>query len=140
MKSKHLYLMAWLITVAAIVYYDMKKCHRLPWPPRIIYAGIAYGLLDIFSLFSEEVAGVMAIGLVIGTFVTNGWHADHPCPGTSSENNTGQPQTTAFFTGSYTTDEAQQQPGSYQYLQQGNPTNPGPATGITGGVPGGTVV
>jgi hypothetical protein len=132
MKSKHLYLIAWILTVGAIVYYDMKDCHRLPWPPRIIYAGIAYGLLDLLAFFSEEIAGVMAIGIVIGTFVTNGWKADNPCPGTSSGVNTAQPQTTAFLTGQYNPQDAQNQPPSYGFLApstSGNTTTPGPFQG-----------
>ena len=116
MRSKHLYLIAWLLTISAIVYYDLKDCHRLPWPPRIIYAGIAFGLLDLLSAFSEELAGVMAIGLVIATYVRQGWTADNPCPGSASGSNTGQPQTTTFLTGAYNPQMAQNQPPSYGFL------------------------
>lgn len=74
----------------------------------------------------------MAIGIVIGTFVTQGWKADAPCPGTSQGSNTGQPQTTSFITGAYNPQDAQNQPPSYGFLStqqsgafQGSPQQPG---------------
>jgi hypothetical protein len=40
----------------------MKKCKELPWPPRFIYTGITFLMLDIFALFNEELAGVTSVG------------------------------------------------------------------------------
>lgn len=130
MNTRHLYLWAFLLSVGAITYYDLKKCHHLPWPPRIIYTGLTFGLLDLFSLASEELAGVMAIGLVIATFVSNGWVKDCTAQTTAA---TGQPATTTFV-GDQT--GGPQQVGAYvagyppgsgvQY-----PTSSGPGTSST---------
>ena len=126
MKSKHLYLIGWVLTVSAIVYYDMKDCHRLPWPPRIIHSAIAFGMLDILSVFSEEIAGVMAIGIVIASFVSQGFKADNPCPGTAT-GATGQPSTMQFLTGMYNPADAQNQPPSYGIFAPGQSGNTGTA-------------
>lgn len=72
----------------------MKKCHELPWPPQFIYTALTFIMLDIFSLFNEEIAGVTSIGFVIAIFVKQGWIAD------CEHGGTGQPQTTAYLGGS----------------------------------------
>ena len=74
-------LAGFIICVGIITYHDVKQCRDLPWPPRIIGTGIVFGLLGALQLFSEELAGVMAIGFTLATAVNNGFVADciHNC-------------------------------------------------------------
>jgi hypothetical protein len=88
---RRLNLYAFLLSISAISYWHVKKCHELPWPPQFIYTAITFALLDIFSLFNEEIAGVTSIGFVIAIFVKQGWIAD------CEHGGTGQPQTTAYL-------------------------------------------
>jgi hypothetical protein len=97
MRGRNLNLLAFILICSTIAYYDMKKCHRLPWPPRFIFAGMTFFMMEAVSLFDETVAGVMAIGFVIAIFLKNGFVAscDHGAQ-------TGQPQSVEFvgdFTG-----------------------------------------
>lgn len=91
MNIRRLNLFSFLLSVGAISYFHMKKCHELPWPPQFIYTGLVFVLLDFFAVFSEELAGVTSIGFVIGMFVKQGWIAD------CEHGGTGQPSTTAFM-------------------------------------------
>lgn len=93
MNQKHFFLVGWVIVVGMIAYGDISKCKQLPWPPRIVAAALVFGLLDLFSALSEELAGIVAIGIVIAAVVNKGFAAtcDHA--------------------------EATAQPASYQSLQ-----------------------
>jgi len=73
MSGKRLYWIAFIITVATLSWRDIKDCHDLPWPPRFVAAGITFIGLDLFSIVSEELAGVMAIGIVIAVLVNKGF-------------------------------------------------------------------
>jgi hypothetical protein len=94
MNYRHFYLMGFVLSAAAISYYQMKECHRLPWPPRLIHTGMVFVCIDLMSMFNEEVAGIVAIGFVIAIFVKRGWVADCSEFQTAA---TGQPQTTSFL-------------------------------------------
>lgn len=96
MRGRNLNLIAFLLIVATISYYDMKKCHRLPWPPRFIFAGLTFLLMEIVGLVDETLSGVTAIGFVIGIFLKDGFVAT--CKETQA---TGQPQNVQFV-GDYT--------------------------------------
>lgn len=92
MNSKHLFMGAFLIAIASISWHEVKDCRQLPWPPRLIFAGLVFGLLDLFSIVNEELAGVVAIGFVLATLVNGGWVKECEHEGT------GQPHTAAFIT------------------------------------------
>jgi hypothetical protein len=62
-----------VITLAIISYSEVSRCKQLPWPPRIIGTGLVFGLLDLFSFVSEELAGVVAIGIVLAAIVNKGF-------------------------------------------------------------------
>lgn len=94
-------MIAWVITLGVIVFYEFKECHELPWPPRIIGAALVFFFLYLFSFISEELAGVMAIGVVLGAIVNKGFNTS-----------TSQCQHA----------EATAQPPSYQSLQGPNTT------------------
>lgn len=91
MNGRRLNLYAFLLAIGAITYWHIKKCRELPWPPQYIYTAIVFALLDIFSAFNEEIAGVTSIGFVIAIFVKEGWIAD------CEHGGTGQPGTTAYL-------------------------------------------
>ena len=91
MNARRLNLYAFMLAAAAITYWHIKKCRELPWPPQYMYTALVFILLDILSLFNEEIAGVTSIGFVIAIFVKQGWIAD------CEHGGTGQPQTTAYL-------------------------------------------
>lgn len=94
MRGRNLTVLAFVLVCGIIAYYDIRKCQKLPWPPRFIYAGIAFIITDIFgSMIDERLSGVMSIGFVIATFMKEGFHAS--CQETTT--GTGQPQLTAFM-------------------------------------------
>lgn len=64
---------AFLISIIILAWRDIKTCHDLPWPPRFIGAGITFGILDMFSVVSEELASVVAIGIVLAVAVNTGF-------------------------------------------------------------------
>lgn len=68
--NRRMFLYAWMAVAAIITYKSIKNCQKLPWPPQFIAAGVAFGLLDIFALFDESLADIMAVGLVIA-FIIN---------------------------------------------------------------------
>ena len=76
MNFRHAYLIAFVLSVAVISYEDIHQCHRLPWPPRLIAAGLVFSLLSLFSAINEELAGVVAIGIVLATLVNKGFISD----------------------------------------------------------------
>lgn len=86
MNRRHIFLGAFVIFVGIHTYWELRNCHDLPWPPHFIGAGIALGLLDLFSFVNEDLASVMAIGLVLASVVQKGFTGDcsHKCTGTSA--------------------------------------------------------
>lgn len=73
MTGRRAFLWAWIITSLMITWGAFTKCKppQLPWPPRFIFAAMAFGILDIFSVLQEELAGVIAIGIVLAAIVQN---------------------------------------------------------------------
>jgi hypothetical protein len=73
MNKKHLFIIAFLVTIGTISWGEIKECHELPWPPKFIAAGITFGMLDLFSILSEDLASVIAIGIVLAALVNKGF-------------------------------------------------------------------
>src|SRR6516225_8778482 len=92
MSGNRLFLLGFVISLGVISFFEVKKCHRWPHPSRFVYAGIVFALLEVFSFFNEEIAGVSAIGFVIAQLVGKGFVGD------CELKSTGQPQTVAFQT------------------------------------------
>lgn len=69
MNPRYMYLGGFVITVGVISYYDIAANHELPWPPRIVATGIVFTMLDLFSGFSPELSGVLAIGFMLAMIV-----------------------------------------------------------------------
>lgn len=92
LRGRNLNMMAFIIICVIISYHDLKKCSRLPWPPRFVFAGLTFLMMDIVSLFDETLGGVTAIGFVIAVFLQKGFVSD--CEhGVAT---TGQPQVVSF--------------------------------------------
>lgn len=93
MRGRNLNLIAFVLICGAISYYDMKRCHRLPWPPRFMYAALTFLMMELLTMVDDTLGGVTAIGFVIAVFIKDGFvsDCDHGIP------TTGQPQTTAFL-------------------------------------------
>jgi hypothetical protein len=72
-NKKHLFIMAFLITIGVISWGEIKECHELPWPPKFVGAAITFGMLDLFSILSEDLAAVIAIGIVLASLVNKGF-------------------------------------------------------------------
>jgi hypothetical protein len=106
--------MAFAIAVAVICYQDLHTCHRLPWPPRLIFTGLFFVMVDLFSIVSEELAGVIAIGTTLAILVNKGFVGD--CNNVLSAEVTGQPTDATTF------------------LNNPTPGNPSTSTGGTGTV------
>jgi hypothetical protein len=51
--------------IVIISWQDIKQCHELPWPPRFIYAGLTFGIIDLISLWNDQLAGLVAIGFLL---------------------------------------------------------------------------
>lgn len=75
MKGKGLFWMAFIVAIIGLTWRDIHDCHDLPWPPRYIGAGITFGMLDILSQFQEELAGVVAVGIVLAIVINKGFKA-----------------------------------------------------------------
>lgn len=110
MNVRRLNLYAFLIAIAMITYWHMKRCKELPWPPQYIYTALVFALLDIVSFFNEEIAGVSSIGMVLGIFfVEAGTIGQGHILGTTftacEHGGTGQPQTTGFISTNYGGDQ-----------------------------------
>lgn len=65
MNTRFLFIGGFVLTVGTISYYEIKQCHELPWPPRIVATGAVFALLDVFSLALPELSGVIAIGFAL---------------------------------------------------------------------------
>jgi hypothetical protein len=120
MRGRNLNLMAFILIVAIITYNDMKKCGRLPWPPRFIFAALTFFLMEAINMFDETLGGVMAIGFVIAIYMKDGFVAS--CPGQTTSQ-TGQPQSVEF-TGDYT-GPGSGIPSISEFQQANQPMQPG---------------
>lgn len=76
MKGRSLFWLAFIVSIIVLTWKDITTCHDLPWPPRYIGAALTFGMLDIFSHFSEELAGVVAIGIVMAILINKGFEAN----------------------------------------------------------------
>jgi hypothetical protein len=121
-RGRNLYLMGFVLSCASIAYRDMKKCGRLPWPPRFIYTAMVFILLDLFSFFSEELAGVSAIGFTLAIFVNEQWIGSCPPDNAGTSQPTGA-QLLSNTSGSATT--PYQQPLSASGFTTGDNQTPG---------------
>ena len=97
MNAKHFFLAAWAITVGTISYHEIHDCKKAPWPPRIIAAGLVFGLLDLVALASVELGGVLAIGVVLAALVNKGFIKDCQHYGTGNCQCTPQPHSYQFI-------------------------------------------
>jgi membrane protein CcdC involved in cytochrome C biogenesis len=79
MNKNHLMVGGFIITVGMISYYEIKNCHTIPWPPRIVATGIVFGMIDLFSIFSPELAGVIAVGFILAAIVNKGFNTSGDC-------------------------------------------------------------
>jgi hypothetical protein len=69
-------LFGFAVAVGVISWQDLSKCHQLPWPPRIVAAGLVFAILDAVSVVNQQLANVLAIGFVLAMLVTNELKAD----------------------------------------------------------------
>lgn len=99
MNKRHVFVLAFVLTVGVITWGDIKECHELPWPPRFVGAALVFFFLDLFSMISEDLASVMTVGVVIAAIVNKG-----------------------FTTPGCNHTQATAQPASYQTLQTGTQT------------------
>lgn len=76
MNARHGFLAGWAITIGTITYFDIKDCHDLPWPPRFIASAIVFGMIDLFATVNAELAGIIAIGIVLAALVNKGFTSD----------------------------------------------------------------
>lgn len=116
MRGRNLNLLAFVLICATITYYDMKKCHRLPWPPRFVFAGMTFFLMEGVSIIDETLAGVIAIGMVIAIFLKKGLVSN--CQG-EFQGATGQPAKIGNINGNA---EIPSWVGDYTGPQQGIPS------------------
>jgi hypothetical protein len=82
MTQKHTFLGAYALTIAIIIYFDWTKCKGLPWPPRIIGTGLVFGMLRLLAIASEELATILAIGMVLAQLLNKGFvgNCHYNCP------------------------------------------------------------
>lgn len=97
---------AFIAGLAIVTWSEIKWCHDMPWPPRLVGVGITYGMIDVIGIFSEPLANVFAIGMTInlliqvvsdqwqGPFKPNCNHSGTTQPATMSELSGGLPQGT----------------------------------------------
>jgi hypothetical protein len=94
-RTRNWFFIAFLVSIGVQSYHEIRPapngCGDLPWPPRLIYTGIVFALLDLFSGFNEDLAGVIAIGFVIAQVLNKGFITDCTHPEATA-------QTTAFDT------------------------------------------
>lgn len=136
MRGRNLNLAAFVLICGMILYLDLKKCHKLPWPPRFIFAGLTFALMELFSLVDETLSGVMSIGFVIA--VALGTFSPQNIPGklkvmAECEHGvvtTGQPQGTTLV-GDVTTSAPDAGQGSMASVAEYQQTQPTQLPGTT---------
>lgn len=114
-------LTGFVLSVTIITWMDLKECHQIPWPPRIVACAITFSLLDLFSDISAELASVVAVGFILAMIINKGYVADCKGIGVTSTN---QPQSVAFYP-----DRAADIPPSYGAFQGAQSPNT-PQAGI----------
>lgn len=103
------FLIAFAVATGLIAWSEIKTCHDLPWPPRFVFTGLTFGLLDMFSLIDEDLAGVIAVGFVLALALPFALSEEdkgstrNPFVANCNHSNTGQPNTTTELTGSLPT-------------------------------------
>lgn len=75
MNPQFLFVGGFVITAGYIAYTDIHDCSELPWPPRIVATGLVFGMLDLFSAMSPELAGITAIGFMLAMIVNGKLHS-----------------------------------------------------------------
>lgn len=60
---------SFLIVLGVVTYQEVRYCHDLPWPPRLVATGMVFLFLDLFGAVAPELAGVMAIGMVLAMII-----------------------------------------------------------------------
>ena len=122
MRGRNLNLIAFILICGSISYFDMKKCHRLPWPPRFIFAGLTFLMMELITMVDETLGGVTAIGFFIAIFINNGFVKN--CAQEFGDATT-HPQTAAFM-GDYTgPQQGIASVAEFQQQQQGGSTQQG---------------
>jgi len=96
------------VTLGFIAYQEIATCKEAPWPPRIIGAGIVFGMIDLLSLANDEVASVFAVGFTLAIVVATLTPAKEQTPDTKASR----------FRASCQHSCATAQPASYQSLDQ----------------------
>jgi hypothetical protein len=51
--------------LAIVTWSEIKFCHDMPWPPRLVGTGIVYGMIDVIGILSDPLANVFAIGFTV---------------------------------------------------------------------------
>lgn len=69
MRGRNLNLLAFILITGLVAYTDMKKCHKLPWPPRFIFTALTFLMMELITLADESLGNVTSIGFVIAIFV-----------------------------------------------------------------------
>jgi hypothetical protein len=131
MNLRNAYLISFALAVTIISYYDVHTCHRLPWPPRIVLTGLVFAMLDLFSLVSPELAGVIAVGVVLALIVNKGFVCTDPakCCKQMLASATAQPTDDSIFLQSPTYDSQSTSTGGN--LDINNLPKPGPGQTLT---------
>lgn len=98
------FLIAFFVAVGLVTWQEIKCCRDLPWPPRYVYTGLTFGLLDLVSLADEDLAGVIAIGFVLAIALqlagsTTGSTRNPFTTPQCNHQSTAQPSTTADLSG-----------------------------------------
>lgn len=105
-------LVAFAVAVGLISWNEIKTCHDLPWPPRFVFAGLTFGMLDMLSLIDEDLAGVIAVGFVLALALPFAESVEtartskattNPFTANCNHQSTGQPNTTTELSGSLPT-------------------------------------
>jgi len=131
MNVRNAYLVAFALAIIIIAYYDVHTCHRLPWPPRIIMTGLVFAMLDLLSLANQELAGVIAVGIVLALIVNKGFVCTDPkkCCTVFTTAATGQTTDSDLFLQSPTPSDQSTSTGGN--LDIGNLPQPGPGQTLT---------
>ena len=71
MNSNRLYLAAFFVVVLIISWSYIMTCREPPWPPRLVGAGIVFGMLDLTTGIVGDAAPIMAVGFVLAFLVNH---------------------------------------------------------------------
>lgn len=65
MNSRHAFIGCFIVVCLMITWQELKNCHALPFPTRLIATGVVFGLLDIASGLLGSVALVVGVGYTV---------------------------------------------------------------------------